>query len=1116
MNPTLPFLFSALLVSWHGIAAAVKGDAAPPAAVNAALPLERVVALEIHPPRAELRDRWSTAQLVVRGQLDDGSFIDCTHAARFELAEPFAAVDSRARLVAERDGATTLTVRVGERSAAVPVAVRGVAAPPPPSFRNDVEPLLTRLGCNAGTCHGSAKGKNGFKLSLRGYDPEFDHEALTDELAGRRFNRAAPPQSLFLLKPAGGVAHEGGKRLEPGSREYERLAAWVGAGAPFDAEAPRVVALELWPRDPVVPLPGMRQQFAVQARWSDGSTRDVTAEAAIESNDLEIATADEWATVTALRRGDVAILARYGGQFAATRLIVMGDRGGFEAGVAARAPTPRRNWIDELVDAKLAALKTAPSQPCDDAEFLRRVHLDLTGAPPTAREARAFLLDRRDSDRKRDELVERLIGSVEFVEHWTNKWADLLQVNSKFLGGEGAARLRDWIREQVASNRPYDQFAAAVLGASGSTYANPPAAYWKILRAPDAAMENTTQLFLGVRFNCNKCHDHPFERWTQDQHWQLAAFFAQVGRENVPGSPMMPRAYDNRPDDIDLAYEERVLDVGTGDVMHPNKNVAMAPAFPYDFARAAAEANAAAEPLVDVPGGGTLTRREQLVRWITAPENPYFARSYVNRIWSYFLGVGLIEPVDDLRASNPPTNPELLDRLTATFVESGFDVRALMRLICKSAAYQRSLATDEWNADDTLHYAHATARRLPAEALFDAIQVATGRRPAVRGARPDARAAEYLDPAIAPADGFLALFGRPPRESACECERGSGVSLGQALHLVNGPTLAEAIDDPASELSRMVAFERDPRRLLDELYLRFLARPASDREFTALAAGLEPANAANVAALPPAVAEQYRTRRAAWEAALPRVNWTVVDAVEAHSAGGATWTKQPDGSLLASGTRPDTDTTTVLAWVKQEKLTALRIEALPDPSLPAGGSGRSDSGNFVLGELKVVAVPLVGGSGGKAIALQGASADFTQQQFDPAAIADGNGKTGWAIWPNVMQRHQAAWELAEEVGAKGGTLLILTIEQGWGDGHNLGRFRLSVASDPRPVRVAALPDDVLAAMAKPAEQRAPEDEARLHQAFLATAPDLREAMRLAAAQDIAWGLATSPAFLFNR
>jgi len=1084
-------------------------DAAPPPAPP--LPLERIVALDVHPAEIVLDGRFETTQLVVRGRLDDGQWIDCTRDCAATLDADVAAVDDATRrLVPQRDGAATLTLRAGPRTAAVPVSVRAFAQAAPPSFVNDVEPLMTRLGCNAGTCHGSAKGKNGFKLSLRGYDPAFDHEALTDELAGRRFNRAVPEQSLFLLKPTASVPHEGGQRLVPGSREYDLLVAWVAAGSRLDEEAARVVSVDLFPRDPVVPLPGMRQQFAVHATYADGRVRDVTRDAVVESNDLEVATAGSGALVTALRRGDVAILARYAGRFVATRMIVMGDRAGFDAAAATRAATPRRDWIDELVDAKLAALKTAASGPCSDSEFVRRVHLDLTGAPPTVRETRAFLLDRRDTRVKRDELVDRLIGSVEFVEHWTNKWSDLLQVNSKFLGVEGAARLRDWIREQIASNRPYDEFATSVLGATGSTYQNPPAAYWKILRQPDVAMENTTQLFLGVRFNCNKCHDHPFERWTQDQHWQLAAFFAQVGRENVPGSPMMPRTYDNRPDDVELAFEEMVKDTGAGDVMHPNKNVAMAPAFPYEFEHRVAAAAA------DVPGGGAAPRREQLVRWITAPENPYFAKSYVNRIWSYFLGVGLIEPIDDIRASNPPTNPELLDRLTASFVESRFDVRELMRRICKSAAYQRSIETNEWNGDDRLHYAHALARRLPAETLFDAIQVATGRRPQVRGARPDARAAEFLDPAVTPPDGFLALFGRPPRESACECERGSGMSLGQALHLVNGPTLAEAIEDPASELTRLVAYERDPRKLVDELYLRFLSRPATDVEFAALAPGFEPNHAANVAALPPSLLEQYRARRAAWEAAIPRVSWQVLDDVQAQSAGGASFTKQADGSLLAGGTRPDVDTYTLLAWSKLEKITALRLEAIPDKSLPQGGSGRSDSGNLVVSELKVVAVPLKGASGGKAIALQNATADFSQQQFTPEAIADGNPKTGWAIWPNVMQRHQAVWELAEDAGAPGGTLLVITIDQGWGAGHVLGRFRLSVAGDPRPVRVAPLPDEVLAALAKPAEQRAPDDETRIHQAFLATAPDLREQMRLAATQDVAWALATSPAFLFQR
>ncbi len=1094
-----------LAMSLCGSALAFAGGDAPP---TPPLPLDRLVELRVQPEQLVLDGRFANAQLVVTGRLDDGQLLDVTRAVTFEQEGDLLEVDARGRVQARHDGTTTLRLRAGTQSATLAATASGGTSGPAPSFVQDVEPLLTRLGCSAGTCHGSAKGKNGFKLSLRSYDPLFDHEALTDELAGRRFNRAFPEQSLFLLKPTGSVPHEGGQRLAAGSRDHELLVAWIAAGATLDADAARVVSLDLWPHDPVVPLPGMSQQFAVRATYSDGRVRDVTADAVVECNDLEIATTESGGLVTALRRGDAAVLARYAGRFAATRLVVMGDRAGF-----AWQPVAQQNWIDELIDAKLQSLKAQPSGTCSDAEFCRRLYLDLTGAPPTVRATRAFLLDRRDSRRKRDELIDQLIGSVEFIEHWTNKWADLLQVNSKFLGVEGATRLRDWIREEVASNRPYDEFAAAVLGASGSTYANPPAAYWKILRQPDVAMENTTQLFLGVRFNCNKCHDHPFERWTQDQHWQLAAFFAQVGRENVAGSPMMPRAYDNRPDDVELAFEEMVKDVGSGDVKHPNRNVVVTPAFPYDFARANAAASAGA---TDVPGGGSVTRREELVAWITARENPYFAKSYVNRIWSYFLGIGLIEPVDDIRASNPPTHPELLERLTREFIDSGFDVRALMRRICSSATYQRSLVTNDWNRDDTLHYAHAQARRLPAETLYDAIQLAVGRRPRVAGARPDARAAEFLDPSVSPADGFLALFGRPPRESACECERGSGMSLGQALHLVNGPTLAEAIEDPDSELTRLVAFEPSPRRLVDELYVRFLGRPVTDAEFTALAPNFEPGHPANVAALPPADAEQYRGRRAAWEAAIPRVRWQVVERVEARSAGGATFTTLPDHSLLAGGPRPGTDTYTLLAWTNLERVTALRIEAIPDASLPSRGSGRSDSGNFVLSELKVVAVPLQGGAGGKSVALQNASADFSQEQFDPAAIADGNAKSGWALYPATMQPHQAVWEFGEDVGGPGGTLLVVTIEQGWGDGHNLGRFRLSLANDPRPVRVAALPDEVLAAMAKPVEQRTADDEAVIHRAFLATAPEFVERMRMAAAQDTAWALATSPAFLFNR
>ncbi|MFO0981360.1 MAG: DUF1553 domain-containing protein [Planctomycetota bacterium] len=1054
-----------------------------------------ITAVESWPASIELGNRFESAQLVLMGRLPDGALVDVTRDAQLAPSD-LVQVTERGRIRPLRDGAGTLSAKVGEHEVAIPVRVDGVSSDYAPSFVNDVLPLLTRLGCNAGTCHGSAKGKNGFKLSLRGYDAAYDHEALTDDLAGRRFNRAMPEQSLFLLKPTASVPHEGGKRLDLGSKEYELLRQWVEHGAKLDLDCPRVVSIDIVPKEPVIPLPAMSQQMAVLATYADGRVRDVTANAALEVNDTEVATVDAGGLVSAVRRGDCAVLARFSGRYAATRVLVMGDRREF-----VWQETPERSFIDALVDAKLRTTKTLPSMLCSDADFLRRITLDLTGLLPSARDVRTFLADTRPSQQKRDEVIERLIGGTEFVAHWTNKWADLLQVNSKFLGVEGAARLRDWIARAVASNLPYDQFVAQILDASGSTFDNPPAAYYKVLRQPDVCMENTTQLFLGLRFSCNKCHDHPFERWTQEQHWQLAAFFAQVGRENVPGSPLMPQALDNRPDDEPKAVEERMFDRDAGEVKHPNRGTVVAPAFPYDHAGM-------------VPADGP--RRARLTAWLASADNPYFARSYANRLWSYFLGVGLIEPVDDIRASNPPTNPDLLDALARELVHSGFDTRHMMRLICQSQTYQRALATNRWNEDDQLHYAHAYARRLPAETLFDALHQATGHKPRVSGARAGTRADEMLDPSVKPSDGFLELFGRPPRESACECERSSGVSLGQALSLVNGPTLAEAIEDRGNAISDLAADEQDATRIIDELYLRFLSRPPSADERERARGAFAVNNAANVAALPPADLADYQARRASFVASVPKVEWHLLDGLTATSAAGATLAPQGDGSVLASGTRPERDTYTVLAWTKLEKITGVRLEVLPDASLPQHGPGRSDSGNFVLGELKLTAIGARGPLGGKQVALANASADFSQDQFAVGGAIDGKPETGWATYPRPNMVHRAVFETSEDIGGEGGTLLVFTFDQPFGGAHTIGRFRIAVSTSARPVRFVDLADDVVAALCLPAASLTGEQEQLVHGAFLGTAPDLVERMRLAAAQDLAWALATSPAFLFNR
>ncbi|MEX0977652.1 MAG: DUF1549 domain-containing protein, partial [Pirellulales bacterium] len=398
-----------------------------------------------------------------------------------------------------------------------------------PSFVRDVMPAMSKLGCNAGTCHGSLNGKNGFKLSLRGYDALHDHRALTDDIAARRINRAAPDQSLMLLKPAGAIPHVGGVVTQPGEPYYELIRTWISRGMKLDLDSPRVAAVEIFPKNPVVPLPGMTQQMRVLATYTDGAVRDVTLESFIDSGNTEVAEPDKLGLVSVVRRGEAPVLARFEGAYTATTITVMGDRSGYEWKDA-----PTNNFIDELVHNKLKRVKSLPSDTCTDAEFIRRVSLDLVGLPPTSEQVLAFVADPRDARVKRDELVDRLLGSGDYVELWTNKWADLLQVNRKFLGEQGAFALRSWIGQAVASNMPYDKFVYAILTASGSTLENPPAAYFKVLRTPEEIMENTTQLFLAVRFNCNHCHDHPFERWTQGQYYHLAAYFAQIGRKPDP------------------------------------------------------------------------------------------------------------------------------------------------------------------------------------------------------------------------------------------------------------------------------------------------------------------------------------------------------------------------------------------------------------------------------------------------------------------------------------------------------------------------------------------------------------------------------------------------------
>ncbi len=896
----------------------------------------------------------------------------------------------------------------------------------------------------------------------------------------------------------------------------------------FDPQTPRVRSIEVYPKNPTIYRIGQKQQFAVYATYSDGRVRDVTAEAFLESSNTEVATVSPRGLAQTLRRGEATLLARYEGAYAASTLIVLGDRTGFEW-----IQRPVHNFIDELVDAKLKKVRVQVSPLASDEEFLRRVYLDLTGLPPTSAEVRAFLADPRDSRVKRDEVIDRLIGSEAFIEHWTNKWADLLMVNRKFLGEAGAAAYRQWIREAIATNMPYDRFAYTILTASGSNLTTPPASYYKILRTPDALTENTTQLFLAIRFNCNKCHDHPFERWTQDDYYGLAAYFARTKLSEDPkykGQRIGGSAVEGAKPLVEI-----VADAPDGEVRHERTGQIAAPRFPFS---------------VPVSLSPQEPRRVQLAKWITSPQNPYFAKSYVNRIWSYLLGVGLIEPVDDIRAGNPPTNPELLDRLTEEFIRSGFDTRHIMRLICKSRTYQLSVETNRWNKDDEINYSHALPRRLPAEVLFDSIHRVTGAVSRLPGLPPGARAAQLLDSNVEVPGGFFELFSKPPRESPCECERSNTLNLGPILAMVNGPVIGEALRDPNNRLNQFVLQEKDDAKVVEEIYLSVLNRRPTPAELQAGIKALHSADADHKY-----LVEEYLKRKAAfeayektipqrqkaWEAAMlaqKPTQWVTLDIRKAASRQGpyaqprpgATLTVQPDGSILASGNIDSLDIYTLVGLAETDQpITAIRLEVLSDPSLPGKGPGRAPNGNFVLTEFRLRYHRLDQPDGPQAIVrLTAAAATFQQDGFPLANTLDNNRATGWAIAPQTGRDQAALFRLAQPISGPAGVAFTIEMEQHYQQAahHTLGKFRLSYTTDPNPRLSSPLTPEQLALLETPEEKRTPEQKARLRQMYLAQDQEYQRLAaeaakvpppdpRVVGAQDLVWALINTPAFLFN-
>ncbi|MFN0129709.1 MAG: DUF1549 domain-containing protein [Verrucomicrobiales bacterium] len=1086
-----------------------------------ALDASIVETLMVDPPEVVLSGSTDAVQLVVTATLRDGSVADATRAVRGEWSTPVARLDAGGLIKPLTDGSARLTLALGGISVGVPVVVRETQAPLHPDYVRDVMPVVSRLGCNTGTCHGAQDGRNGFKLSLRGYDPNFDVLGLIDEQAGRRASTAVPDGSLFLQKASAAVPHEGGQLTVPGEDAYEILRAWIADGGLLDRSTPRVTGITVFPQNPVVQRIGGRQQMRVVATYADGRRRDVSELAFIDSGNQDVAVTTGRGLVLTLRRGEAPVLARFEGAYAATTVTVMGDRDGF----AWQEPEA---WteIDRLVAAKWQRMKIQPSELCTDSEFLRRVSLDLTGLPPLPEEVTAFLADPRESRVKRAEAVDRLIASEAFTEHWSNKLADLLQVNGKFLGREGAQGLREWIRGKVEKNTPWNTFVREIVTASGSNRENPPSAYYKILRTPEDTMENTTHLFLATRFNCNKCHDHPFERWTQDQYYQTAAWFAQIDRAPDPasnGRTIGGSAVEGAKPLFEIATDKK-----EGDVKHSRTQLVIAPAFPY------------AATVQERPDR---SRREQFADWLVAEDNRFFALSFVNRIWGYLMGVGVIEPLDDIRAGNPPSNPELLEHLRKEFIAGGFDMRRLIRSVCTSRTYQLAVATNRWNEDDTVNYSHALARRLPAEVLFDSIMTVTGSTPRIPGVPPGTRAAALPDSALDLPSGFLANLGRPVRESACECERSNDVQLGPIMSLLGGPVVADAIGDSANAVAALARDTAEDRQLAEKIVLRVLGRPAKpgeieaalsiqrhqdedheaiktqlaaeettwasarvaaeikrdeaifaatsalkayESEATAKAKAAAEARDQAIAAAETAVAAHEQALGAGLDSwSHPHVGasvpvWHVARVVKSAASNGTVLEPQPDNSLLATGALTNGDYTVEIE-PSIGHITGLVVEALRDDRLPSAGPGRASNGNFVLNQIAANWTSLADPAQNGKIEFSGARASFTQENFNPADALNPNadGNKGWALGGTPAIRQSATFALKEPLVQPRGTRLTVTLRFRQPDNqHVLGKFRLWVTSAAEPL-APGIPEPVHEALAVVLPHRTPEQKAAL-------------------------------------
>jgi hypothetical protein len=799
--------FAAALVGLSlGPVASAADEAAPAAPVNAPGlgdpgTLTGIAIETGHPADAPTKLRGADArqQLLVTGLYSSGQMRDLTRAVQYAIdpAER-ATVDATGMVVPLTDGEATVTATTPEgHTASVRIAVESMTQEIPVNFPNQIVPIFTKLGCNSGGCHGKASGQNGFKLSLLGFEPGEDYEYLVKEGRGRRLFPAAPDRSLLMLKATNAMPHGGGHRLAADSHEYRLLRRWIAQGMPFGREDdPTVAGIEVFPPHRTMDR-ATQQQVVVVAHYTDGSIEDVTRVVQFNANDTEMGDVSVTGLVETLDlTGDVAVMARYQGQVGVFRASV-------PLGVPVDSLPPSRNFIDDLVFAKLKVLGLPPSAPCDNATFLRRVTIDITGRLPTQEETSAFLADADPN--KRDRWIDTLLASPDYADYFANKWSAVLK-NKR--GQQTSVRsnygFHAWIRESLHQNKPYDQFVREILAASGDVAEQPPVVWYNQVREVNNQVEDTAQLFLGLRIQCARCHHHPFEKWSQQDYYGLAAFFSRVSRKTSP-SFGEERIYHRR---------------GEATAQNPKTGRQVVPT------------GLGGEPLElsidDDP-------RQALVDWMAEPSNPFFARALTNRYWKHFFNRGIVDPEDDMRVTNPASNDELLSALAQHFVASGFDLKDLVRTICRSSTYQLSAEPNAYNQNDKQNFSRFYPRRLNAEVLLDSIDQVTASSSGFSGLPAGTRAVELPDQSVG--SYFLTVFGKPQGESACECERSSEANLAQSLHLLNSSEIQGKLSQGGGRAALLAQDSmRSDEDKVRELYLWVYSRePVAEELQIALA-----------------------------------------------------------------------------------------------------------------------------------------------------------------------------------------------------------------------------------------------------------------------------------------